>query len=83
MIANIMTATSSIDLRGDVFNVGTGQNYSVLELAKMMGGEYTHIPARVGEARSTQANINKIREYFGWEPRKSLKEYMENREYDT
>jgi len=83
VIANITAATSSIDLRGEVFNVGTGQNYSVLELAKMMGGEYTHIPARVGEARSTQANISKIREYFGWEPRKSLKEYMEKKQYDT
>ncbi len=83
VIANITAATSNHDLRGDVFNVGSGKNYSVLELAKMMGGEYTHVPARVGEARQTLANINKIKEYFGWEPRKSLMEYMEKKQYDT
>lgn len=81
--ANILAATSDISLSGDVFNVGSGQNYSVLDIAKMMKGEYTFLPERVGEARHTLANITKIKQYFGWEPKKSLLEYMENREYDT
>ena len=81
--ANIAAATSDKELKGDVFNVGSGQNYSVLDVAKMMKGEYTFLPARVGESKSTLANIAKIKQYFGWEPKKSLSEYMENREYDT
>ena len=81
--ANILAATSDISLSGDVFNVGSGQNYSVLDIAKMMKGEYTFLPERVGEARHTLADITKIKQYFGWEPKKSLLEYMENREYDT
>jgi nucleoside-diphosphate-sugar epimerase len=81
--ANILAATSDISRPGDVFNVGSGQNYSVLDIAKMMKGEYTFLPERVGEARHTLANITKIKQYFGWEPKKSLLEYMENREYDT
>ena len=81
--ANISAATSAINLKGDVFNVGSGKNYSVLELAEMMKGEYTFLPERVGEARHTLADIAKIKQYFDWEPKKTLEEYMENREYDT
>ena len=81
--ANISAATSEINLKGDVFNVGSGKNYSVLELAEMMKGEYTFLPERVGEARHTLADIAKIKQYFDWEPKKTLEEYMENREYDT
>jgi nucleoside-diphosphate-sugar epimerase len=49
----------------------------------MMQGEYTFLPERVGEARHTLADITKIKQYFGWEPKKSLKEYMENKKYDN
>lgn len=81
--ANIFAAISSKNFYGDVLNVGTGKNYSVLELAKMMKGEYTYLPERLGEARHTLADISKIKQYLYWEPKKSLEEYMENREYDT
>jgi UDP-glucose 4-epimerase len=81
--ANLLAALSEIDLKGDVFNVGSGKSFSVLELAKMMQGEYTFLPERVGEARHTLADITKIKQYFEWEPKKSLKEYMENKEYDN
>ena len=83
VIANILAATTDVDLRGDIFNVGSGINYSVLDLAKMMGGEYNHLPARVGEARDTLADITKIKKVLGWSPSKSLKEYMDNKEYDN
>jgi UDP-glucose 4-epimerase len=81
--ANIRACLYSEPLKGEVFNVGSGKNYSVLDIAKLMEGEYTRIPARVGEAKHTLANITKIKQYFGWEPKKSLLEYMENKEYDT
>jgi len=81
VIANILAATS--DVYGEVFNVGSGKNYSVLELAKMMGGEYTYVPARAGEARHTLADISKIREYLGWNPAMNLLNYMENKIYDS
>jgi len=81
--ANIRACLHSKPLNGELFNVGSGKNYSVLELAKLMKGEYTFLPERIGEVRHTLANISKIKQYFGWEPTKSLLEYMENREYDT
>lgn len=81
--ANILAMNHSTQLKGKVMNVGTGKSYSVLDLAKMMRGEYTHLPPRVAEARNTCANNLNIKVTLGWNPEKSLEEYMENEEYDT
>ena len=79
--ANFLAAIFEGTLNGDVMNVGTGINYSVLQVAKMMGSEYTHLPPRVGEAKHTLANITKIKTILGWQSTRSLKSYLENREY--
>jgi len=81
--ANIGAMNHSSPLGGKIMNVGTGVSYSVLDLAKMMGGEYTHIAPRSGEARHTCADTFVIKQTLGWQPSKTLKEYMENKEYDT
>jgi UDP-glucose 4-epimerase len=81
--ANIMAATSEHNFKGDVMNVGSGENCSVNYLAKMIGERYTYLPARVGEARHTLADISKIQSILGWKPTKSIREYVENREYDN
>jgi nucleoside-diphosphate-sugar epimerase len=79
--ANILAATSAETLKGDIFNVGTGVKYSVLEVAKNMGTEYTYLPPRSGEARHTLANNAKIQSVLGWKPTKCLIKYLENKEY--
>jgi UDP-glucose 4-epimerase len=81
--ANIAAMNHSEPLKGKIMNVGTGTSYSVLDLAKMMGSEYTHVAPRSGEARHTCADISVIKETLGWLPTKTLKQYMENKEYDT
>lgn len=57
---------------GSVFNVGTGKNYSINEIAKMISDNKSYLPPRPGEARETKANNQKMREVFGWEPRHAL-----------
>jgi UDP-glucose 4-epimerase len=67
--ANMLAAsTENKEAYGEVFNVGVGKNYSILELAKMIGGKYTHIPPRPGEARHTLADTTKIRTILEWNP---------------
>ena len=61
---------------GEVYNVGTGISYSVLDLVKMMKGKAKHIPKRIGESRHTKANISKIKEVLGWIPQIKLEEYL-------
>lgn len=68
--ANILAAMS-YDVTG-VINIGTGKNYSINEVASLVGGESEFIPPRLGEARVTLANISKANEILGWKPEVTL-----------
>jgi UDP-glucose 4-epimerase len=81
--ANIKAMNCVNKLNAEVINIGTGTSYSVLDLAISMGGEYTHIAPRQGEARHTLADITKAEQLLGWKPNKTLQEYMEKKEYDN
>ena len=76
--ANIMAAISNPEEEafGEVYNVGTGTNYSVNEVAAMISDNTTNIPPRPAEARLSLANNKKIYETFGWRPRVKLEEWV-------
>jgi len=61
---------------GEIFNLGTGTNYSINELVEMFGCEKEHLPARPGESRETKADISAMTEATGWKPQYSLKKYI-------
>lgn len=50
-----------------VFNIGGGKNYSINELARMVGGPKKYIPGRIGEVRQTLADNSKANK-LGWHP---------------
>jgi UDP-glucose 4-epimerase len=64
------------DNYGEVFNVGTGNNHSVLELAAMISDNIKYIEPRIGEAYVTLANNQKIRKIFGWKPSVKIEDYI-------
>lgn len=72
--ANILAMESKDAGRGESINIGGGKNYSINEIAKMIGGEITHIPLPSGEMRDTLADIAKAKELLGWEPEITLEE---------
>lgn len=74
--ANIVTALSDIEF--DIFNIGTGKTYSILEVAKMFGKNYEFIEQRKGEASITQADISNIQKKTSWRPNFKLEEYIRN-----
>jgi UDP-glucose 4-epimerase len=75
--ANILAMQyNSTGAFGKVYNVGTGTNHSVLELARMISDNVKFIPPRIGEAYITLANNNKLRDTFGWEPTKRIEDYV-------
>ncbi|MBI4283911.1 MAG: SDR family oxidoreductase [Chloroflexi bacterium] len=70
--AFIKAAESSI--QADIFNVGSGGTYSVNSLVKLLGGNTVHIPKRPGEPDCTFADITKIKQMLGWQPKVSFEE---------
>jgi len=61
---------------GQIYNVGTGINYSINEIAKMIGGETVNIPPRLGESKITLANISKTKAQLNWTPKISLEDWL-------
>lgn len=59
----------------ETFNIGTGRNYSINEIAKLVGGKKEYIGKRTGEVRETLADNSKAFNY-DWQPEVYIKEWM-------
>lgn len=71
--ANILASESPKVGKGEVINIGAGKNYSVNDVAKMIGGEVSHGPARM-EPHDTLADNSLAKNLLGWVPEISLEE---------
>jgi len=60
--------------KGEGINIGSGQQVSVNEIAKIIGGATSQGPERKGEMRFIQADNTKAKQLLGWEPTVSLEE---------
>ena len=78
--ANILAATKQLDddAFGQVYNVGTGINHSINEIASMISDNTEYIPPRLGEARITLAHNSRIKGTLGWEPKIKLEDWIES-----
>jgi UDP-glucose 4-epimerase len=74
--ANILAMRCDKIIAGQTFNIGTGKNHSVLELAKMISSLIKFIPPRPAEARETLANNTKAKSVLGWNPKKQIEDYI-------
>ncbi len=74
--ANLLAMEVDHEHYGEVFNVGTGTNHSVLELAAMISDNTVEVEPRMGEAYITLANNQKIRDILGWAPTKHIGDYV-------
>ncbi len=65
--ANILAAESPKVGKGEVINIGSGRNPSILEIARLIGGEIIHVAPRV-EPHDTLADISRAKKLLGWKP---------------
>lgn len=71
--ANLLAAESKKVGKGEVVNIGAGRNFSVNQLATLIGGEVAHEPARL-EPHDTLADNSLAKKLLGWKPAISLEE---------
>ncbi len=58
----------------DFFNIASGKNHSVNEIASLISDKKRYVPPRPGEARLTLADISKAKKLLNWEPLINLEE---------
>jgi UDP-glucose 4-epimerase len=77
--ANILCMKCEGELGGEMFNIGTGKNYSINEIANLISSkpeDKVYISERKGESRVTLANRSKAENILGWFPKRNLEEYL-------
>ena len=78
-ICNGLIAMSHNKHNGAIFNLGTGKNHSINELANMYEGSLVeYVFQRPGEARETLADISKTCENLNWYPENDLENYVKD-----
>ena len=74
--ANILAATHQEQLSGDVFNIGNGKEFTVNEIADMLGGEKQY-GNKVIEPFRTLADNSKADLILNWKPKGDLPSWVE------
>ena len=67
-----------IDMRfaGEIFELGSGINHSINEVADMFNCDKTYIASRPGEYDKTLCDYSKARDLLDWKPQKDLQTYI-------
>ena len=81
--ANMLAMNREHGHYGEVFNIGTMRNYSILELAQMISDNISYLPPRQGEAYITLADNNKAKNILGWVPKRNITNYIKEQLHDT
>ena len=74
--ANILAMEKDHNNYGEVFNIGTGRNHSILELASMISDKTIMVEPRKAEAYITQADNTKAKTILGWNPTQNIEDYI-------
>ena len=75
--ANYIAATADLgDHIGEVFNIGSGKNYSIKDIADVISDNQVFIPKRRGEMETTLADITKVESVMGWKPEIDVLEWI-------
>ena len=73
--ANVRCMDYPLELNGDVFNIGNGNNRSVNQLADMIGGDKINIESVV-EPRETLADNSLAKRVLGWETTTKIEDWI-------
>jgi UDP-glucose 4-epimerase len=77
--ANILAMQVDHEHYGEIFNVGTGTNNSVLELADIISKDQKFIEPRIGESYETLADNTKLKTILGWNPTVKIENYIKSK----
>lgn len=77
-IVDGLVLTMNQEFRAETFELGSGKNYSINEVADVFGGDKTYLPPRTAEYDKTLCDYSKANDILGWKPKYNLTEYIKN-----
>lgn len=73
ILANVLCIDKDVE---GIFNIGTGKNYSINQIAKMISDNFRYIDSRPGECKETLADISKANLYLDWKPKINVEDWI-------
>ena len=84
-VADAYLKAAESNVTNEIFNVGSGNAYSINRLVELLGGDVIFVPKRPGEPDCTFGDISKIKGTLGWHPKvtfeEGVKTMLKNIEY--
>ena len=63
---------------GDEYGLGSPESFSMLDIAKMFGGEIAMLPERKGNRMESIVDTSRAEKEFGWKTEHTVREYIES-----
>ena len=78
IVDGLIRIAESDEQHDDAWELGTGKNYSINEVARMFKAEVVHLPDVKGNYRETIRIDNDAIDRLGWKPTDQLEQYIKN-----
>ena len=75
--ANILASTSKKVGKGDVLNIGSGENVTINTIANLIGSKTIHVDP-VNEPHANLANISKAKDLLDWKPSMKVEDWLKD-----
>jgi len=79
--ANILASQSEKVGKGEVINIGNGDNRSINDIADMIGGDRVNVEPVI-EPKETLADNSLAEELLGWKPTQRIEDWVPGYKYD-
>ena len=76
IVEGLILAQQKHDLRGDVVNLGSGQSFSVNDVANLVSSDQINIAERKNDLTGTLADTCKMKQLLGYKTKKDFKKEM-------
>ena len=78
IVDGLMRCSEHFTFKGEEFEFGYGENFSINVIADSFDGDKKYIDERPGESRETLCTDKKAHELLGWKPKKNVLDYIED-----
>lgn len=72
-VVSIMIKCSKSKITDEVFNVGGKETVTINNIVKLIKSKKKYMPKRKGDPRYSSANIKKVKKFFNWKPKISIR----------
>lgn len=77
-VVEALLSMSDQKWNGEIFDVGSGENYSIMEIATLFEATIKYVPSRKNDIKDFKSDIYLTKEKLNWQPHHDLEDYIDD-----